>query len=112
MCRFSSLRAVFAQSHHLSIAAARRNATVLSRPRLTVANMTALDEFRPTLDSGSPRLTVPLLRPSEAADLLSVRPSWIYEAVRTNRLPCLRVGRHIRFTREMLEAWLAEQHAA
>jgi hypothetical protein len=95
MCRFSSLRAVFAQSHHLSIAAARRNATVLSRPRLTVANMTALDEFRPTLDSGSPRLTVPLLRPSEAADLLSVR-----------------LGRHIRFTREMLEAWLVEQHAA
>jgi excisionase family DNA binding protein len=40
-----------------------------------------------------------------------VRTSWIYEAVRTNRLPCLRVGRHIRFTREMLEAWLAEQAA-
>jgi excisionase family DNA binding protein len=51
-----------------------------------------------------------LLRPSEAAELLSVRPSWIYEAVRTNRLPCLRIGRHIRFTREMLEAWLAAQH--
>jgi excisionase family DNA binding protein len=58
------------------------------------------------------QLGVPLLRPSEAAELLSVRPSWIYEAVRTNRLPCLRVGRHIRFTREMLEEWLAEQRAA
>jgi excisionase family DNA binding protein len=57
-----------------------------------------------------PRLGVPLLRPTEAAELLAVRPSWVYEAVRTNRLPCLRVGRHIRFTREMLEAWLAEQH--
>jgi excisionase family DNA binding protein len=55
------------------------------------------------------RLGVPLLRPADAAELLSVRPSWIYEAVRTNRLPCLRVGRHIRFTREMLEAWLADQ---
>jgi excisionase family DNA binding protein len=55
------------------------------------------------------RLGTPLLRPAEAAELLSVRPSWIYEAVRTNRLPCLRVGRHIRFTREMLEAWLANQ---
>jgi excisionase family DNA binding protein len=75
-----------------------------------VANMTALNELPPTLAADSPRLSVPLLRPSEAAELLSVRPSWIYEAVRTNRLPCLRIGRHIRFTREMLEAWLAAQH--
>jgi excisionase family DNA binding protein len=90
------------------IAVARQDTTVLSRPRLTVANMTALNELPLTL-TDLPRLSVPLLRPSEAAELLSVRPSWIYEAVRANRLPCLRVGRHIRFTLEMLEAWLAEQ---
>jgi excisionase family DNA binding protein len=71
--------------------------------------MTALNDLPPILAADSPRLSVPLLCPSEAAELFSVRPSWIYEAVRTNRLPCLRVGRHIRFTREMLEAWLAEQ---
>ncbi len=35
--------------------------------------------------------------------------SLIYEAVRAGRVPCLRVGRHIRFTRHMLEEWLAEQ---
>ncbi len=51
----------------------------------------------------------PLLRPDQAAHLLSVKTSWIYEAVRTGRMPCLRVGRHIRFTRSMLEDWLAEQ---
>ena len=51
----------------------------------------------------------PLLRPDEAASLLAVKTSWIYEAVRTGRVPCLRVGRHIRFTRPMLEDWLAEQ---
>jgi excisionase family DNA binding protein len=85
-------------------------AIVVSRSALIVANMTALNELPPTLAADSPRLSVPLLRPSEAAELLSVRPSWIYEAVRTNRLPCLRIGRHIRFTREMLEAWLAAQH--
>jgi excisionase family DNA binding protein len=45
----------------------------------------------------------------EAASLLSVRPSWIYEAVRAGQLPCLRIGRHIRFTRPMLEAWLADR---
>lgn len=51
----------------------------------------------------------PLLKPEDAAGLLSVKPSWIYEAVRTGRVPCLRVGRHIRFTKGMLETWLAEQ---
>jgi len=50
----------------------------------------------------------PLLRPEQAAELLAVKPSWIYEAVRTGRLPCLRVGRHIRFTRGMLVYWLGE----
>ncbi len=51
----------------------------------------------------------PLLRPDEAAHLLSVKTSWVYEAVRTGRVPCVRVGRHIRFTRAMLEEWLAQQ---
>jgi excisionase family DNA binding protein len=51
----------------------------------------------------------PLLRPEQAAHLLSVKTSWIYEAVRAGRVPCLRVGRHIRFTKPMLEDWLAEQ---
>ncbi len=51
----------------------------------------------------------PLLCPREAATLLSVKPSWVYEAVRAHRIPCLRVGRHIRFTRAMLEQWLTEQ---
>lgn len=50
----------------------------------------------------------PLLCPHDAARLLSVKPSWVYEAVRARRLPCLRVGRHIRFTHAMLEQWLAE----
>jgi excisionase family DNA binding protein len=57
----------------------------------------------PMLGSG------PLLRPDQVAHELSVKTSWVYEAVRAGRLPCLRVGRHIRFTRQMLEDWLAEQ---
>jgi excisionase family DNA binding protein len=57
------------------------------------------------------RLDSPLLKPEHAAELLAVRTSWIYEAVRNNRLPCLRIGRHIRFTREMLEEWLRERAA-
>jgi excisionase family DNA binding protein len=53
------------------------------------------------------RLDGPLLRPDQAAELLSVKTSWVYDAARTGKLPCLRVGRHIRFTRTMLEDWLA-----
>lgn len=52
------------------------------------------------------RLDAPLLRPEQAAALLAVKTSWVYDAVRTGRLPCIRVGRHIRFTRTMLEEWL------
>lgn len=51
----------------------------------------------------------PLLRPDQVAHMLSVRPSWVYEAVRANRLPCRRIGRHIRFTRRMVQTWVAEQ---
>jgi excisionase family DNA binding protein len=55
------------------------------------------------------RLDGPLLRPEQAAELLAVKTSWVYDAVRTGRLPCLRVGRHVRFTRAMLEEWLEKQ---
>ncbi len=59
---------------------------------------------------GSVRLTVDrLLRPEQAAWYLNVKTSWVYEAVRSGLLPCRRVGRHIRFTRSMLDEWLAEQ---
>jgi excisionase family DNA binding protein len=64
----------------------------------------------PTATQPEPMLADgPLLRPEEVARLLSVKTSWIYEAVRAGRLPCLRVGRHIRFSRRMVERWLAEQ---
>jgi len=54
-------------------------------------------------EAAEPCLDGPLLRADEA---LSVRTSWVYEAVRSGSLSCLRVGRHIRFTRGMLEVWL------
>jgi excisionase family DNA binding protein len=66
---------------------------------------TASGELRPPLRP----LDGPLLRPEEAAALLAVKTSWVYDAVRTGKLPCIRVGRHIRFTRGMLEDWIASQ---
>ena len=59
------------------------------------------------IDTTPPSLAEPLLKPADAAELLAVKTSWIYEAVRSGSLPCLKVGRHIRFTRPMLEEWLA-----
>jgi excisionase family DNA binding protein len=56
---------------------------------------------------GPRRLDGPLLTPEQAAELLAVKRSWVYEAVRTGKLPCLRIGRHVRFTRGMLEEWLS-----
>lgn len=52
-------------------------------------------------------LEEPLLDVEQAATLLNVRPSWVRDATRAQRLPCIRVGRHLRFTRPMLEQWAA-----
>jgi excisionase family DNA binding protein len=52
------------------------------------------------------RLDTPLLTAAEAAALLAVRPSWISEAVRSGTPPCRRIGRHLRFTRALLDDWL------
>jgi len=52
-------------------------------------------------------LDEPLLDAEQAAALLNVRPSWVPDATRAGRLPCIRVGRHLRYTRPMLEQWAA-----
>jgi excisionase family DNA binding protein len=54
-------------------------------------------------------LDEPLLTPAQAAKLLAVRPSWVYDAARTGQLPCVRVGRHVRFLRSDLERWVSSQ---
>jgi len=60
---------------------------------------------------GGPRLGRGGSTPSleQAAWYLNVKASWVYEAVRAGRLPCHRVGRHIRFARPMIDDWLADQ---
>lgn len=46
-------------------------------------------------------LTVPRL--CEYAD---VKPSWVYEAVRSKGLPAFKLGNHLRFDPERVDAWL------
>lgn len=52
-------------------------------------------------------LDEPLLDAEQAAALLNVRPSWVRDARRAGRLSHIRVGRHLRYTRPMLEQWAA-----
>jgi excisionase family DNA binding protein len=58
--------------------------------------------------NGSHPLAQPLLTADEAAELLHVPRSTVYELVRSRRLPHVRIGeRGMRFTRSGLEEWVA-----
>jgi excisionase family DNA binding protein len=48
-----------------------------------------------------------LLDAGEVAELLSVPKSWVLESARSGALPCVRLGRYVRFDRGDVEAWLA-----
>lgn len=56
-----------------------------------------------------PLLTEPLLDADQAARLLHVPRSTLYELVRSRGLPPVRIGdRGLRFTRSDLEGWIAD----
>lgn len=55
---------------------------------------------------GVSSLTEPLLNADEAAQLLHVPRSTLYELVRSRHLPHVRVGRALRFTRIDLARWV------
>ncbi len=71
----------------------------------------SLEDLDTSRDGAGPDVSLddPLLRAEEIARLLAVKPSWVYDKVRAGELPCLHVGRHLRFTRRMIETWLADQ---
>lgn len=52
-------------------------------------------------------LAEPLLNANEAARLLRVPRSTLYELVRSRGLPHIRVGRSLRFTRVDLARWIS-----
>ncbi len=57
---------------------------------------------------GTSSLEEPLLNADEAAQLLHVPRSTLYELVRSRHLPHVRLGRALRFTRRDLAMWVAE----
>ena len=50
-----------------------------------------------------------LLRITEAATLLGLGRSTVYELVRTGALPVVRVGKAVRIPQSRLEAWVEQQ---
>ena len=56
-------------------------------------------------------LAQPLLTADDVATLLRVPRSSVYEYARrrTDPLPTLRIGRHLRFERAQLDGWLSAQ---
>ncbi len=67
------------------------------------------DQLRLEVDRGNVALDEPLMTAADAAAVLSVRTSWIYDAARSGELPCVRIGKHVRFLRSDLERFVAEQ---
>lgn len=53
-------------------------------------------------------MTDRLLDAAEVAALLSVPKSWVLESARSGALPCVRLGRYVRFDEGDVRAWLAE----
>lgn len=47
----------------------------------------------------------PLLTAEQAAELLSVPPSWVLAEARADRIPHVRLGRYVRFDADELAAW-------
>jgi excisionase family DNA binding protein len=48
-----------------------------------------------------------MLTAPEVAQLLRVKPARVYELARLGMIPCLRIGRQVRFAEESLREWIA-----
>jgi predicted DNA-binding transcriptional regulator AlpA len=56
--------------------------------------------------------TPEILRPEEVANLLRTSVGWVYEKSRSRQrdpLPCLRLGRYLRFEKHMVLEWARTQ---
>jgi excisionase family DNA binding protein len=47
-----------------------------------------------------------LVDAAEVAERLSVPKSWVLESARSGTMPCVRLGRYVRFDLVDVEAWL------
>ncbi len=59
-----------------------------------------------------------ILTPQQLADLLQVSKSWVFEQTRQrakvrnkNPLPCIRLGKYVRFSWSQVSQWLAQNNS-
>lgn len=52
-------------------------------------------------------LSEPLLRAEDVARLFGIPRSSVYEYVRSQQIPHIRIGKHVRFVRADLEQWVS-----
>jgi excisionase family DNA binding protein len=50
-----------------------------------------------------------LLTAKETAELLRVKPQWVYRMVRRGVLPGVRLGRQLRVDEDALKSWVADR---
>ena len=53
-----------------------------------------------------------LIGPKELAHKLDVPLSWIYSRTRTNEIPCVKVGKYVKFDESEIWKWLEQQNEA
>jgi excisionase family DNA binding protein len=63
-------------------------------------------EHFPWRKVGSLGTVMTWLTVKEAADLLRVPVSWLYERTRTNSIPHVKLGKYLRFDRDELTGWV------
>ena len=57
------------------------------------------------VDDGDEVLTI-----AELSDYLKIPKSTLYKIVRSGHVPCMKVGKHWRFCKAAIDAWLANQN--
>jgi excisionase family DNA binding protein len=53
-----------------------------------------------------------LLTAKETAELLRVKPQWVYRMIRRGELPGVRLGRQLRVDEDALKAWVAKRNVS
>src|ERR1700733_5997592 len=75
-------------------------------------SVTAFSDYNPLMHALDGGVAQSRARPEELAARLNVPPSWVYEKTRTrcrNPIPCLRLGRYVRFDWNAVIIWLTAE---
>jgi excisionase family DNA binding protein len=72
---------------------------------VTPEQPSALDTADPSARNATDRLLVA----AEVADMLAVTERWVREHTRSGLIPCVRLGKYVRYRADTVLAWVAEQ---